>query len=300
MKKVLVIGSLNVDFSIQVDSIPKLGETVNSKEISLNCGGKGANQAYTIGKLGGNVSMLGCVGDDSYGKKLKASLKKANVNIRSIIKLKNQETGKAFVCVDKSGQNSIVIVKGSNDLLDESLIQKNLKYINSFDIILMQLEIPINTVKKVLEVVKDKIIILDPAPADSSILDFKLENVYLIKPNETELSTLTGIKLSDDNSIVEAAKILLTKGVKNVLVSLGEKGSLLVNEAETMYFDSIKNNVIDTTAAGDSFIASVALGLSKNQTLKQSIEFATKVSSLVITKKGAQESIPTQKEVDKL
>lgn len=296
MKKIVVIGSLNVDFSLSIDKLPKPGQTIVANNLTISNGGKGANQAYTIGKLGGNVNMIGMVGNDIYGKNLKNSLKKVGVGIKKIISI-NKETGKAFIQVDHTGENVITIIPGANDLLSKEIIEKNKKTIKAADIILLQLEIPLDTVEYILDVAKDKIIILDPAPADKQIMVFDLSNVYLIKPNETELEILTGIKITDKSTIIEGAKKLLSRGIKNVVVSLAGEGCVLVNDKGVTFFDAIKTDVVDTTAAGDSFIASIALAIASNRTLTESINFATKVASKVVSKKGAQNSIPDRKEI---
>lgn len=297
MKNVLVIGSLNTDFSINTDKIPSPGETVNANNLIINNGGKGANQAYTIGKLGGNVSMLGMVGNDIYGKDLIKALKSVKVNTKGISLNKSDSTGKAFIYVDNNGENSISIIHGANYAVDKRFIDKNISLINKADIILMQLEIPLETVNYVLEIAKDKTIILDPAPANKELMNFDLSNVFLMKPNETELATLTGYEIKDDEDVIKACNILLEKGVKNVIASLGSKGCYLVNKNNNKFFDSVKSNAIDTTAAGDSFIASIAFFLSQNKSIEESIIFASKVASIVVTRKGAQNSIPSIKEV---
>ena len=297
MKKILVIGSLNIDFSCSVKKIPMPGETINANNLKISNGGKGANQAYTIGKLGGNVSMLGMVGNDSYGKNIKKSLKNVGVNVKNVILSKDNETGKAFINVSIDGENAITIIHGANYAIDKNVILKNKKIIKDADIILIQLEIPIESVKEILKIAKDKMIIIDPAPADKNLMKMDLNNVFLMKPNETELSILTGKSIKDKNSIINAAKELIKKGVKNVVVSLGDKGSCLIDENNYKFYPSIKTKAVDTTAAGDSFIASIALSLSNGKTLDESIKFASKVASLVVTKKGAQDSIPNLKEV---
>lgn len=298
MKKILVIGSLNVDFAINVPSIPKPGETINAKGMFINNGGKGANQAYTIGKLGGHVSMLGCVGNDIYGKSLKEALKNAGVNIDNIHESQDNETGKAFIYVDDDGENCIAIIHGSNYTLTENVIMEHQDLIADSDIILMQLEIPLESVRKILELAKDKTIILDPAPANQDILSFDLSNVFLMKPNETELNILTGIKIEDETSIIKAAHILLDKGVQNVIVSLGQKGSFLINKQETIHFDALSTDTIDTTAAGDSFVAGITLGLAKEYPLEKSIIYASHIAALTVSKKGAFESIPSIEELE--
>ena len=297
MKKILVIGSLNTDFSISVEKIPIPGQTVNADNLIISGGGKGANQAYTIGKLEGNVSMLGMVGHDIYGQDLIDNLNKAGVNTSYIYKSSDAETGKAFINVDKKGENTISIVHGANYQINETVITNHENLIKDNDIILTQLEIPLEATKKILQIAKDKIIILDPAPANKEIMNLDLSNIYLIKPNESELSTITSMPTEDNSQIIAAANKLIEKGIKNVLVSLGEKGSLLITKEKALLFSPIISNVVDTTAAGDSFIASIALMLSQDKTLNEAISFATKVASIVVTKKGAQESIPSLKEV---
>ena len=297
MKKILVIGSLNVDFSVSVDEIPKPGETVNANNMLINNGGKGANQAYTIGKLGGKVSMLGKIGKDIYGKSIKDDLKKVNVKVDGIKEDKTVDTGKAFINVSEKGENSITIVHGANYEVTEKFIEKNKDIIMDADIILMQLEIPLHSIKKVLEIAKDKIIVLDPAPADKKIMDFDLSNIYLMKPNETEIEILTGIKVTNEDSAVKAANVLLDRGVQNIVISLGEKGSILVNKKEHKSFPVVKSRVVDTTAAGDSFIASIVFAIAQGKPLKESILFASKVASVVVSRKGAQASIPTLREI---
>jgi len=297
MKKILVIGSLNIDFCIIADKIPKPSETVNADKLIINNGGKGANQAYTIGKLGGNVSMIGAVGNDIYGKNIKKSLNNVNVNVDNIMELE-EETGKAFINVDSKGENSISIIHGANYKVTPDFIKKYKKEIYDADIILLQLEIPLDTIKVILEYAKGKMVIIDPAPATKEFMDLDLTDVYLIKPNESELSVLTNTELKNKEDIEQAANQLLKKGVKNILVSLGSKGSCLITKEQTLYFASKKVPVKDTTAAGDSFIASICLKLSQNKSLEESIEFATIVSSLVVQKTGAQNSIPDFSEVE--
>lgn len=296
MKKILVIGSLNVDFCITCDKIPRPSETVNADKLIINNGGKGANQAYTIGKLGGNVSMIGAVGNDLYGKNVKQSLKDVNVNVDNIEEL-GEETGKAFINVDSNGENSISIIHGANYKVSPDFIEQYKNVIDSADIILIQLEIPLETIKFILEYAKEKTIILDPAPATKDLMNLDLSDVYLVKPNESELSLLTSMKLKTKKSIIKAANILLSKGIKNVLVSLGADGCYLINKENVLYFKAREVEAKDTTAAGDSFIASVCLQLSQNKSLEESIEFATIVSSLVVQKEGAQNSIPSLEEI---
>lgn len=299
MKKILVLGSLNMDFVIRVKNIPQIGETVIGKDVKLVPGGKGANQSYAVGKLGGNVMMLGAVGTDLYGKELLNNLSNVNVDVSAIQQLNNIPTGQAFVSVYDSGDNSIVVIPGANGCVDKEMIDANIKYIDECDYIIMQLEIPIETVQYVknLAISKGKKVIIDPAPAIPNLNDDFWKNVSLIKPNETEIGILTGKKVSTVEDAIDSAKLLIKKGVETVIVTLGGDGCLFVDNEHEKYYPAKKVECIDTTAAGDSFIAALVVALSENQNYEKAIEFAQKVSSLVVTRKGAQTSIPCRAEL---
>lgn len=299
MKNILVIGSLNMDFVIEVDKMPQKGETLIGKNFTLIPGGKGANQAYAIGKLGSNVSMLGAIGDDEYGHKLLDNLNSVNVNTQYIQVLKNVPTGCAFVTVEKTGENHIVVISGANAKITEYMIQDCISLIEKADIVVLQLEIPLEIVTLAAEIAhqKGKLVVLDPAPAVPNLSEKLLSFVDILKPNETEIQILTGKKIVSDEDLLEAAKILLTKGVKNVIVTLGNNGSLLVNTQKTEHFPALPVNAIDTTAAGDSFTAALTTSLLEGTSIEDAIKFGHIVSSIVVTKKGAQTSIPDKLEV---
>ena len=300
MGQVLVVGSLNMDFVVDVEKMPLPGETVLGKKFTLVPGGKGANQAYAIGKLGSNVSMLGLVGNDEYGKRLKDNLNSVNVNTSSIGTTNDSSTGCAFINVDKTGENSITVIQGANKLLSEEIIDKNINLIDESDIIVMQLEVPIKTILYISKIAKEKgkIVILDPAPARNDLPDELFKNVDIIKPNETELQTLTGVKVQNKEDVVNAAKHLIEKGVETVIVTLGGKGSILVTKEKCKEFHALDVKVIDTTAAGDSFTAALTKYLLENKTIEEAIQFGHLVSSIVVTKKGAQTSIPNNDEIE--
>lgn len=302
MKKIVVIGSLNMDCVIELPHMPRAGETISGRSISHIPGGKGANQAYAAGILGGNVKMIGAVGDDSFGKKLKDSLDCAGVDTSSVSVIPDETTGQAFITVDDQGENAIVIISGANGRIQKEMIQQYRSRIEESDIVIMQLEIPLETVCyiKNLAVELGKTVILDPAPAVRKLPDGFLEGVDYIKPNETELEILTGTKLNTREELVKGARYLLSKGVKHVIVSLGEKGCLLVSEAEETFFPAKKVKAVDTTAAGDSFTAAFALALSEGKSCHEAIQFGQKVSAVAVTRKGAQTSIPTREEIDRI
>lgn len=283
-----------MDSVIKTPRMPKPGETVMGTDISLIPGGKGANQAYAAGKLGGDVTMLGAVGADSFGDAMLGNLKSVNVDVKGIRRLEGVHTGQAYITVNEEGQNSIIVISGANGEVTEKMIDENMDLIDESDIIIMQLEIPVETVKYVKEIAvkKEKMVILDPAPAVADLPDDFWKGIAYIKPNETELEVLTGRTMTTETELIEGAKEMLGKGVKTVIVTLGEKGCLYVSDKEEKIIPTKKVPVVDTTAAGDSFTAAFALSLSREESIEEAIAFGQKVSGIVVTKKGAQTSIP--------
>lgn len=300
MKKILVIGSLNMDSVIKTEQMPKPGETVMGDEVTYVPGGKGANQAYAAGKLGGNVAMIGAVGNDSFGDIMIDNLKKVGVDINGIKRVDGIGTGQAYIMVDGNGQNSIVVIPGANQCVTKDLIDENIEMIQNSDIVVMQLEIPVETVLYVKELcVKfGKQIIFDPAPAVSDLPDEFWSGIDYIKPNETELEILTGIAADLEENIAGSAETLLKKGVKNVIVSLGEKGCFYMSEQVRRMIPTQKIEAVDTTAAGDSFTAAFALALSRGEKVDEAIRLGQKVSGIVVSRKGAQTSIPSREEIE--
>lgn len=298
MKRILVIGSMNMDFVMEVSKMPRVGETILSKGVQLIPGGKGANQAYAAGKLGGDVSMLGAVGRDEYGKALCESLKSVNADVAFVKEFQGSNTGTAIICVDETGDNSIIVNQEANGLVDVVMIDENTELIENSDIIVLQLEIPIETVIYAAKKAKElgKTVILDPAPARLNLPAELLACVDIIKPNETELEILSGIR----GDMEGACRVLHEKGAKSIIVTLGDKGAVLYRGGEITSFPCEKKvKAVDTTAAGDSFTAALALGLAKGEILERAIHFAGRVSVMTVTKKGAQTSIPTVDEVEK-
>ena len=299
MKKILVIGSLNMDTVIETPYMPKSGETLAGRSVSFIPGGKGANQAYAAGKLGGNVRMIGAVADDSFGKALTENLEKVGVNTSGIAVLEGQTTGQAFITVDDSGANSIILIGGTNALVSKELIDKNRHLLEECDILIMQLEIDPAVVEyaKDLAVGMGKMVIVDPAPARKDLPDSFWVGIDYIKPNETELEILVGHEVRGQEALEAAAGQMLAKGVKNVMVSLGGDGCMLVNASGCKFYPANKVKAVDTTAAGDCFTASFALALSKGESVEEAIRFGQKASAIAVTRKGAQTSIPTLEEV---
>lgn len=302
MKKIAVVGSLNMDHVIEVPHMPQCGETLSGRSVALVPGGKGANQAYALGKLGGNVTMIGAVGKDAQGELLLDNLKRVNVNVDGIARIDKGTTGQAFIAVNDDGDNSIIIIAGANGMVTKELIDEKLEIIRACDIVIMQLEIPLDVVAYVKDIaVKEgKTVIVDPAPAAADIPDRFWEGIDYIKPNETELAILTGLRLETREELVKGAEMMLKKGVKNVIVTLGGDGCLLVKESGGQFFPSHKVKAVDTTAAGDSFTAAFALALSRGESEEGAIALGQRVSSIAVTRKGAQTSIPTMEEVEEM
>lgn len=301
MKRIAVIGSLNVDYVAYVSNTPKTGETVLSDFFEIVPGGKGANQAFALGRMGAQVAMFGAVGKDANAAIELDSLKHANVFTENI-QIVNSHTGIAMIVVDKNGNNSIIVSQGANRHVTTEYIDSVIDKLQEYDIIIMQLEIPLPTVIYATEKLKGmgKTIILDPAPAPGPLPDSLLRNVDYIKPNETELAKLTGITDVRQN-MEQACNILLQQGVGCVLASVGEDGVFVATQTGgCINYPAEKVTVVDTTAAGDSFIAAFAFALSKNCSLDKSVQFANQVAGIVVQRKGAQTSIPDKNEIREL
>ncbi len=300
-KKIVVIGSLNMDMVVDVDHMPAVGETILGKSLKYNPGGKGANQACALGRLGVDVTMLGAVGNDSYADMQRESLKSAGVDISRLIVREEVSTGIAMIPVNKEGDNCIIVVQGANATMRREDIDKNRDLIQDCDIVLFQLEIPLDTVCYAAKMAKDlgKTVILDPAPVPENFPEELYRYVDVIKPNETELGMLTGIDHAQEH-LFEATRLIREKGVKNVLVTLGSSGVFLNSEENGLYtIPAHKVEVVDTTAAGDSFTAGFAAKLMEGKSPKEAAEFANAVSAIVVTRPGAQASIPSLQEVEK-
>ena len=299
MNKVLVVGSLNMDFAVYMDRRPKAGETVMAQSMKLVPGGKGANQAYALGKLGADTSMIGAVGMDDFGEQMLANLENVGVVTDGIKKIAGTETGKAFIEIEKSGQNSISVIAGANAAVDEALVQEQEDKFAKADAVVMQLEIPIPSVVAAAKLAKKhgKTVVLDPAPARNDLPDELWAQVDITKPNETELALLTGLPTGTEEEVVTAAKALIAKGVKNVLVTLGGDGTMWVSADKVEKFPAYKVKAVDTTAAGDCFLAAF-MSQFDGRNYAEAIDFGAKAAAIAVTRQGAQTSIPTVEDVE--
>lgn len=301
-KKILVIGSLNMDWVVKADHIPIIGETVLGSEFRKFAGGKGANQAVAAGRLAGTVSMLGAVGDDEDGKALLEKLKSAGIATENI-RISEIRTGLAIITVDQRGNNCITVSMGANKDCTVDYIKENERIMEESDIVLIQMEIPHNAVYYAVSKAHDlhKMVILNPAPAPNEFPASIYEQIDYITPNETELQLLTGISsVSEKEEIERGCDMLIKKGVKNVIVTLGEKGALWAKENEKQYFGVPKIRAVDTTAAGDSFNAAMAVFLSEGNSVADAVKFANAAAGLAVQKKGAQDALPYREKVNQV
>lgn len=297
MKKgILVIGSLNMDLSIDLAKMPVTGETILGRGIAYKAGGKGANQACAAGKLGGRVRMLGCVGRDEFGQKLVKSLSESGVETDYIKESRDLPTGTAVIYVDDNGDNSIVVIPGANMACDIEYLKEQDEQFHWCDYVVLQMEIPYEAVWYSVKRAKElgKMVILNPAPAPDEIPEEILSLVDYLTPNETEIIALNG-KSKDD--IREGAEKLLSRGVSNVIATLGDRGALLVNRYGETFYPARKVVSVDTTAAGDCFNGAMVAALAEGQSEAEAILFANIASSIAVTRKGAQESLPIREEV---
>jgi len=300
MSKITVVGSINIDIVVSVDEIPQIGETVLGRNMKHFPGGKGANQAYAAAKLGAEVSMIGAVGKDENGKLLLDNLRIGGVDNTSIEILNGIHTGCAIVIIDNAGNNQIAVIPGANMFVSPDLVSKNSELIEKSDFIIMQQEIPIETIIYTSKLAKEKnkTVILNPAPAHDSLNEELLQYTDILTPNKIELEKLTGCKVDTIENVISAAKLIVDKGIKNVIVTLGENGAVLVTKDGFIHKKSYNvGEKVDTTAAGDCFNAALAVALQKNMDIDKAIEFANLAAAISITREGAQYSMPTLEEV---
>lgn len=299
--KILVVGSMNMDLFVEgANSIPKYGESIPCTGYGYAIGGKGSNQAFAAAKQGADVVAVGRIGDDKNGKQINNSLKQANVNTNYIVIDKHCQTGLALMMLDKNGRYVSYVAMGANNKVSVEDVRKALDE-NKFDMILMQLEIPLETVYKTYELAKERDIpvFLDAGPAMKIPLE-KLKGLFILSPNEVETEVLTDISVSTNEGALKAAKFLYEKAEPEyVILKLGERGALLYNGSEAKFIECFKVEAIDSTAAGDTFGAALAIQLCKGVKMEAAILFAHAAAGICVSRKGAQTSIPTEEEVKK-
>ncbi len=301
-KNILVVGSLNIDLVTELQSMPAMGETVIGTQLQYIPGGKGANQACSVGKLGGLVKILGCIGDDEFGHIQIEALKSSFVNTDFLKIREDSKTGTALIYITREGNNSIIVIPGANLACNTEYLKQADQLFQECDIVLLQMEIPHDAIYYAINRAKElnKVVILNPAPAPNAIPDDILSKIDFLIPNESEIQRLVQGTELDLESMENATNYFLRKGVGNVIVTLGERGALYANGEKVSIHPVRKVVAKDTTAAGDSFIGAFAVALAEEKTSEEAIDFANLVSSVVVTEKGAQSSIPTRSTIDAL
>lgn len=296
---IYVLGSINMDMVARVPHMPVGGETLTADKYYVNPGGKGANQAAAIAKLGGKVAMIGKVGSDETGDALKNNLKAMGVD-ESMVTRADVPSGIAMIIVE-GGENRIILYKGANHSVTKADVDEGLKNAKPGDALVMQLEIPLETVTYAAAVAKQKgmLVLLNPAPA-VPLGEELLKNVDIIAPNETETEILTGVGLDSDVHIALAVKKLYQLGVKRVIITMGSRGSIVAEGQTITPVEPRKVKAVDTTSAGDTFVGATVLRYIDGDTLEDAARFASVASSITVTREGAAQSIPTLDEVKKV
>jgi len=297
------VGSSNMDLIAYVPTLPKAGETLTGNSFQSGFGGKGANQAVMAALLGANVAFVGKVGDDLYGNQMTSNFEKHNIDISHLNVAQNITSGLAPIFVSESGENCIVVIPGANNLITPEEVRKSSALIHNAKVLLVQLEIPLESTIEALKVAKENpnvITILNPAPAPKTALpDHIFQYVDILCPNETELSILTGNVIDGISAIKTATKTLLDRGVKQLIVTMGKDGSILVNRQQAVHVPAIKltRPVIDTAGAGDCFLGSFAYFLANGNSTVDSMKIASFIAGISVTRKGTQTSYPARNEL---
>ncbi|MBO4573483.1 MAG: ribokinase [Clostridia bacterium] len=293
--KIYVIGSINMDLVIGTDVMPERGQTLSGHGFMTNPGGKGANQAVAVAKLGGSVEMVGCVGN-AFGDELVSTLRNYGVGVKYVKKLDDVSSGIAVIVVSE-GDNRIILDAGANGRLDKDAVLSALSDAEAGDWLICQLEVPLDTVTYALKLAKEKKMttVLNPAPA-AKIPSAAFADVDYFVPNQTETEFYTGVFPSDVALARHAADILKAQGIKNVIITMGSEGAAIFADKE-LFAPSFKVEAIDTTAAGDTFVGALVTRLSSGDDIAAAATYANKASSITVTRKGAQQSIPTKEEL---
>lgn len=298
-KKIVVLGSSNTDMMVKSSHLPLPGETVLGDTFMMNAGGKGANQAVAAARLGGDVIFIAKTGNDLFGQQSIDLYNVEKINTDYIYTDKELPSGVALITVDHKGENSIVVAPGANGTLIPDDIKSAEEEIKSANILLMQFEVPMETVIYAAKIAKENgvKVIVNPAPAQD-IPDDLLRHTYMLIPNETEAEIISGIKVTDWDSARLAANAIYQKGVDIVVITLGGLGALL-KDGDTFYeIPALKVKAVDTTAAGDTYCGAISVALSEGKSLVEALEFATKCSAVTVTRMGAQASIPHRNEIN--
>lgn len=298
MKKIIVVGSANTDMVVKIDKHPLPGETRLGGDFFMNAGGKGANQAVAAARLGGNVAFVAKVGNDIFGKQTLDGLTNEQIDTSHVFIDETAPSGTALIIVNAEGENSIVVASGANAKLSVEDVN-SIVDLTDTAFILIQLETPIETVTAVINAAKKNgtHVILNPAPAQP-LTDAILDGLFLLVPNESEATILTGIEVSDVTSASKAADAILQRGVSHVIITLGKQGAYFKSLYKEFVIPAPVVTAVDTTAAGDTFCGALIVAKTEGKDWEEAIQFAIAAASLSVTRMGAQASIPYRNEIN--
>ncbi|MBT3180239.1 MAG: ribokinase [Candidatus Marinimicrobia bacterium] len=301
MGHVTVVGSFMYDLVATVPRRPRAGETLVGDSFGMFLGGKGANQAIAASRAGATVTMIGRLGNDLFGKQFLEKFSQEGINTDFVVQDKENGTGIGMPLIDSSGDNSIVIIPQANMALTVKNINQAEASIAKADVLVMQCEVPLEANQRAAEIAKENgtLVILNPAPAQL-IPNHTLELVDIITPNETETEILTGLPTKTEDEVILAGKSLLSKGVKTVILTLGERGSMLLTKNGEKIIPAFDVNAVDTTAAGDSFCGALAASLADGKSINSSVEIANAAGALAVTILGAEPSLPHRDAIESL
>ncbi len=299
-RKILVVGSANTDMVVSTEKFPRPGETIFGTGFMTNHGGKGANQAVAVARLGGDTAFIGKVGEDGFGAATLEMLKGEGIDTTGVSVAPGAPSGVALITV-AGGENNIVVCSGANALLSPEDIRAAEAKFEEAQVVLMQLETPVETLAAAAELGKKygAYVVLNPAPAPKEPLpEALLKNVDLLIPNETEAAGISGVDISSDEAIPAAMDAIQKLGVKDVIITLGSRGACARIDGQLTIVPAFRVTPVDTTAAGDTFCGGLCVALSEGMELEQAIRFAQKAASITVTRMGAQVSIPRREEVE--
>ena len=297
--KLVVLGSINADHILNLESFPTPGETVTGSHYQVAFGGKGANQAVAAGRSGADIAFIACTGDDDIGERIRKQLQVDRIDIAPVSAVAGESTGVALIFVNGEGENVIGIHAGANAALSTALVEAQRERIAEADALLMQLESPLDSVLLAAQIAHQNktTVVLNPAPA-RALPDTLLSLVDIITPNETEAEKLTGVRVENDDDAAKAAQVLHAKGIDTVIITLGCRGVWASVKGEGRRVPGFKVQAIDTIAAGDTFNGALMTALLENTPLADALRFAHAAAAIAVTRKGAQPSVPWREEID--
>jgi len=297
--RVAVVGSSNMDLVCKSGRIPAVGETILGGDFIMAPGGKGANQAVAAARLGAEVFFIALLGKDIFGKRALENFRQLGVNTKYVLQTREAPSGVALIMVDEKGNNSIVVAPGANGKLSPDDVEKARGDIASAGAVAGQLEVPLETIEYTADAAKSSNVpfILDPAPA-RELGDELLSKVDILTPNETEAGILTGIEISSEQTARRASQMLLGRGVKAVILTMGKQGYLLADKEQSEFVPAQEVEAVDSTAAGDAFTGALAVGIAEGKHIAEAARFANFAAALSVTKMGAQPSMPSIQDVD--